>query len=187
MYVNDYDDYWPPAKAEGCSDPGYGTWSIFVAPYCGISLPPTMTYGNYKMFIRSKATKAVFFCPSAVAYTGKKLSYGVTYDHTTQNRFGPKGGGWLRYGDANGAWPGGIDYYAIRGRKYSKMVKESVVLFECIMNTNGVPLTDLYNLPAYERRTYNHLGFSNFLFADFHVEALHKNITFDQDWIPQRK
>jgi prepilin-type N-terminal cleavage/methylation domain-containing protein/prepilin-type processing-associated H-X9-DG protein len=188
MYINDYDDYWPPAKA-GFYSAGYGggTWTLFVAPYCGIRVSPNMTYDQYKDFIRSKATKAVFFCPSAIDYKGKKLFYGVTYDFTTNNRVsGLKGGGWLRYGDPSGAYPEGIDYHASRGRKYSKMVKESVVLFECIMNTNGVPLTDLYNLPDYERRVYNHLNFANFLFADFHVEALHKNTRFSGDWIPRK-
>ena len=188
MYINDYDEYWPPAKANFYSA-GYGggTWTLFVAPYCGIPVPPNMTYSDYMFFIRSKATKAVFFCPSAVDYKGKRLSYGVTYDHTTNNRVsGVKGGGWVKYGDPSGAYPEGIDYHASRGRKYSKMVKESVVLFECSMNTNGVPLTDLYNLPDYPRRVYNHLNFANFLFADFHVEALHKNVKFDGDWIPKR-
>ncbi|MCM8820642.1 MAG: DUF1559 domain-containing protein, partial [Candidatus Omnitrophica bacterium] len=178
MYINDYDEYWPPAHF-----PKYGslgTWIIGVAPYLGYTRPGNVADDfNYRNWLKSK--KNVFYCPSSFYGAKRKFPAGaITYEPTTHNRFGPRGGGWIRYGDSNGAWPtnppgqDAATYWATQPRRYSKIVQESIVLFECIMNSDGqgLPLTDFYNLPGYvERIQVRHSAFANYLFADFHVEA----------------
>ncbi len=191
MYIIDYDDYFPPARVEGYGS--VGTWIIPIAPYLGYrrpkNIPADYRYRNWL----SKERDNVFYCPSAYDSKGKKFSKGIargaiTYDPTTRNRSGYKpGAAWIDYGDASGSfYPGGATEAAKYARKYSRMVMESVVLFECTVNTNGLPLTDCYNLPNYtNRQQFRHSDFMNCLFTDFHIEAIHKSTGFSPDWIPK--
>jgi len=192
MYIIDYDDYFPPARVEGYGS--VGTWIIPIAPYLGYRRPQNIPDDYRFRTWLSQERDNVFYCPSSYDYKGKKFGKGIargaiTYDPTTRNRYGPKpGAAWIDYGDSNGSfYPNGANDAAKYARKYSKMVMESVVLFECWLNTNGLPLTDYYNLSGYtQKQEFRHNDFMNCLFTDFHVEAIHKRepYTFSMDWIP---
>ena len=199
MYINDYDGYWPPAHL-----PKYGsigTWVVGVAPYLGYTRPGNISDDSQYRDWLAKGRSNVFYCPSSFYGANRKFSGtmsrgAITYYPTTQNRVsGDPGrvGGWIKYGTPDGAWYT-CETAATIARKYSRMITKSVVLYECIMNSNGsgLPLVDYCSLPTYvERIQKRHGSFANYLFADFHVEAIRSDNlnanSFTGDWIPRER
>lgn len=169
MYLNDWDDYWPPAR-----NPQWGSAASWAPPLC--------VYFNET----KKRNPKVSWCPSARGNFGQPVpAYNVTYMSTTHDRNFPLGGGWVRYGDASAAWYTTDDAAERRLRRYTKMFPNSIVLYEVwVSETNWVPNTDYTYTQGYI--SWRHTYTANFLFAAGHVLNLRNTVVINGDWIPLR-
>jgi prepilin-type N-terminal cleavage/methylation domain-containing protein/prepilin-type processing-associated H-X9-DG protein len=172
MYINDYDERFPPLEYPPESVSG-GTyvkiWPTLLAPYLNIKLGPLMAYSSSTLY-DGLPRNSVFFCPAntfaarAIYISGWTTTYGYNDagfedgDRSSLSRW-----------TINGVWQGS-------GQKYSRLKypsRQLVLVDVTYWGGDGYTREGCYRLYTYIYLSPRHSGFANVLYADWHVEPTH--------------